>query len=57
MTVFDIGRVNNFVVYYFVMCDIIFYSAAFCPFHIGQFTVTLLSLEEVVSIPFDLTSE
>ena len=51
MTVFDIGRVNNFV-----MCDI-FYSAAFCPFHIGQFTVTLLSLEEVVSIPFDLTSE
>ena len=35
-----------------VDCDmhgLLFYFTAFCPFHIGQFTVILLSLEEVVS--------
>ena len=32
-----------------VLHGLLFYFTAFCPFHIGQFTVILLSLEEVVS--------
>ena len=37
------------VLYYVDLNTTSFYSAAFCPFHIGQFTVILLSLEEAVS--------
>ena len=37
------------VLYYVDLNSTSFYSAAFCPFHIGQFTVILLSLEEAVS--------
>lgn len=37
------------VLYYVDFNSTSFFSAAFCPFHIGQFTVILLSLEEAVS--------